>query len=204
MSLSLSKMLDSGAQSCHPPAALPTCPGSPLSTPVADRVSLTSVWGIAGIAVLLGNTILRLTGIVGEGLSNYPIAPWQWGVLLGWVAFMGWTEGYQGFQRGYSRRVVIRSLQLSQETAILPRVLAPLVCMGLMYAPRARMIFSWILVLGIAALVASMRMVPQPWRAIIDAGVVVGLSWGLIAMLVYFAQAVRGLPVPAPVARRVS
>ena len=204
MSHGLPKMLDSGAQSCHPHAALLLCPGCPLSTPVPDRMSLTSVWGITGIVVLLGNTILRLAGIVAEGLSDYPVAAWQWVLLLVWVVFMAWTEGYQGFQRGYSRRVVIRALQLSTEPAVLPRLLAPAVCMGLLFAPKARMVFSWTLVLGIAAVVVAMRLVPQPWRAIIDAGVVAGLSWGLVAILVYFTNAIRGLPVPAPVIRKVS
>jgi hypothetical protein len=203
MSRRLPKMLDSNAQSCHPPAALLLSPGSPLSIAASDRVSLTSVWGIAGIVVLLGDTIISLSRIVANGLTEYPLAAWQWVLLLAWVAFMAWTEGYQGFQRGYSRRVVIRSLQLSHEPAVLPRLLAPVVCMGLLYAPRARMLFSWTLVLGIAVLVAMMRHVPQPWRAIVDAGVVVGLSWGLIAIIIYFYQAVRGLPVPAPVVRRV-
>lgn len=180
------------------------CTGNPLSTPVPDRVSLTSVWGIAGIVVLLGNTIRRLVDIVAEGLSTHPVAGWQWLLLLVWVVFMAWTEGYQGFQKGYSRRVVIRALQLSSEPAILPRLLAPAVCMGLLFAPRARLMFSWTLVLGITALVLAMRLVPHPWRAIIDAGVVAGLSWGLIAIVAYFMNAMRGLPVPAPVIRKVS
>lgn len=184
--------------------ALTLCLGSLLSTSVPDRMSLTSVWGITGIVVLLGNTILKLASIVAQGLSDYPVTAWQWLLLLVWVVFMAWTEGYQGFQRGYSRRVVIRALQLSNEPAMLPRLLAPAVCMGLLFAPRGRLLFSWTLVLGIGVVVVAMRLMPQPWRAIVDAGVVAGLSWGLIAILVYFVNAMRGVPVPAPVIRRVA
>jgi DMSO/TMAO reductase YedYZ heme-binding membrane subunit len=34
-------------------------------------------------------------------------------------------------------------------------------------------------------LVLLVRLIQQPWRGIIDLGVVVGLAWGLISLLVF-------------------
>ncbi len=166
------------------------------------RPGWASVWGVAGIVLLLSRTILRLSAWVAELFNGVDMALWHWAVLGVWVVVMGWTEGYQGFQLGYSRRVVRRAFELDDERRWLPRLLAPIVSMGLCYAPRARLIVSWSVVSGIALLVTLVRQVPQPWRGIVDAGVVVGLSWGLLAIVVYFLNALRGVPVPAPVARR--
>jgi hypothetical protein len=33
------------------------------------------------------------------------------------------------------------------------------------------------------------RLLPQPWRGIVDAGVVVGLTWGTISLVVFCIQA---------------
>ena len=56
---------------------------------------------------------------------------------------------------------------------------------------------SWSMVLGIVTLVVLVRRLPQPWRGIIDGGVVVGLSWGIVAILILFGQGLTGRPVRA-------
>jgi hypothetical protein len=65
--------------------------------------------------------------------------------------------------------------------------------MGYFHATRRRQITSWSLTLGIIALVIGVRYLVQPWRGIIDAGVVVGLAWGVVAVGWF---AVRGLTAP--------
>jgi uncharacterized membrane protein HdeD (DUF308 family) len=70
--------------------------------------------------------------------------------------------------------------------------LAPLFCMGFFHGSRARLARSWLLTLGIVALVLGIRAMPQPWRGLIDAGVVVGLSWGSVSILVHAVRASRG------------
>ncbi|NJL19527.1 MAG: hypothetical protein HC901_04635 [Bdellovibrionaceae bacterium] len=42
------------------------------------------------------------------------------------------------------------------------------------------------------------RHVPQPWRGLIDVGVVLGLLWGLCAVLVFSVHVARGLPFHYP------
>jgi hypothetical protein len=70
--------------------------------------------------------------------------------------------------------------------------LAPFFCMSLFSATRRGLIVAWAVVGGVAALVAGVRMLPQPWRGIVDAGVVAGLAWGTLALVLYFARALAG------------
>ena len=39
------------------------------------------------------------------------------------------------------------------------------------------------------ALIILVRFLSQPWRGIVDAGIVAGLSWGFIALLAFSLQA---------------
>jgi hypothetical protein len=55
------------------------------------------------------------------------------------------------------------------------------------------MITGWVMVSIIAALVIGVRHVPQPWRGIIDAGVVVGLGIGLVSLLARYFAALSGI-----------
>jgi hypothetical protein len=43
---------------------------------------------------------------------------------------------------------------------------------------------------GVVALVLIVKSLPQPWRGIVDGGVVVGLAWGLVSLC---ASALRTL-----------
>ena len=62
--------------------------------------------------------------------------------------------------------------------------------MGLFHAPRRVLIVSRSMVVGIVLLVVTVRQLAQPWRGIIDAGVVVGLGLGLVSLGYLFVRAV--------------
>lgn len=61
--------------------------------------------------------------------------------------------------------------------------------MGLFHATKKRMKVSWGVTLGVAAIVALVKKLPYPWRNIVDAGVVAGLSWGSVAILALWVKA---------------
>jgi hypothetical protein len=61
--------------------------------------------------------------------------------------------------------------------------------MGYFHAPRRRQITSISVTVGIIVLVILVRFMPQPWRGIVDAGVIVGLAWGLAALAIFSVQA---------------
>ncbi len=62
--------------------------------------------------------------------------------------------------------------------------------MGLFHATKKRVIVSWSVTLGVAAIVALVKKLPYPWRNIVDAGVVVGLTWGTISIGIQWLQIV--------------
>jgi hypothetical protein len=107
---------------------------------------------------------------------------------------MAYFEGYRGFQRGFSPRVVVRALHLALHPRPLHVLLAPLFCMGLIHASRRRLLSSWILLVSIVAIVLLVRVLPQPYRGLVDAGVVVGLAWGLVALVGFAWAALAGSP----------
>ena len=103
-----------------------------------------------------------------------------------WFAYV---EGYKGFQRKFSPLVVSRSLTLHPRSPPHHLLLAPLYSMGMFHATKKRVIVSWSVTLGVAALIAGVKRMPYPWRNVVDAGVVVGLSWGMLSILVCYVMA---------------
>jgi hypothetical protein len=160
-----------------------------------------AVWGVAGVTLLLLSAITRLGAVALEPIQAGALAWWHVALYGGSIVFMAYTEGYRGFQRAWSPRVVARAMHVARNPRPLLVVLAPLVCMGFFHATRRRMIVSWVLTLAILTAVLAVRRLDQPYRGIVDAGVVVGLGWGLVALLWYFGQGLAGraMPVPADV-----
>ncbi|OGW40578.1 MAG: hypothetical protein A2010_01645 [Nitrospirae bacterium GWD2_57_9] len=145
-------------------------------------------WGVAGVALLLGSAIYRLTPLAVEALTS-ELLWYHWLVLLVVLLFMAYVEGYQAFQQGFSPRVAARARYLIAHRNLLHALFAPLFCMAYFHAPRRRRITAISVTAGIVVLVMLVRYVPQPWRGIVDAGVIVGLAWGLISLLILTVQA---------------
>jgi hypothetical protein len=175
---------------------------NPTNEPTAPRPSPLGVaaaaWGLLGVTALLGQAIWRLTPPAIEAFARHRLTPTQWVAAAGAVVFMGFFEGYKGFQRGFSPRVVKRALHLARHPRPLHVALAPLFSMGLLHASRKRLVVSWSIVVAVLAAVALVRHVAQPWRGIIDAGVVVGLAWGLAAVVAFALRAAAGRPPAVP------
>lgn len=161
------------------------------------RLHAAGAWGIAGVGALLVEAVVRLVpvarGVVATKLSTLELV-----ILVGWVLIGGYAEGYRGFHKQFSPRVVARALHLGEHPRPLYVVLAPLYCMGLLHATRRRVITSWTLTLGIVLVVLLVRQLAHPWRGIVDAGVVVGLSWGVGSIAYFTVQALRGCAMPVP------
>ncbi|MDO6565020.1 hypothetical protein Q4488_16690 [Amphritea sp. 1_MG-2023] len=149
---------------------------------------LAVVWGIVGITFIFGNAIVRI-GTIGFDTFAFSLNWYHWVALLVSVLFMGFAEGYRGFQRAYSPRVAARLLYLRDNVTPVRLIFAPLFCMGFFDIRRARMIATYCLLLGILVLIQLVHMLDQPWRGIIDLGVVVGLSWGCISIVLFVLKA---------------
>ena len=111
---------------------------------------------------------------------------------IGMCLWFAYVEGYKGFQLKFSPLVVKRSqtLQPFSGSNILHTLFGPFYAMGLFHATKKRKIVSWSVTIGVAVIVAAVKRLPYPWRNIIDAGVIVGLSWGSLSIAIQWFKAV--------------
>lgn len=146
--------------------------------------TIGAIWGILGVVLILGSAIIRILPHVFDafqlGLTFFETI-----VLVVWVPLMVITEGYRGFQKSFSPRIVSRAWRLTNHGQSIELILAPLYCIGYFHATRKRMITSWSLTSGIILLVFIVHTFPQPWRGIIDSGVVAGLLYGLMWVFIF-------------------
>ena len=155
------------------------------------RNGFAAVWGAAGGVGVCAFAVWRLAPIAVEALE-YALTTSQWILLVGNVVFMAWSEGYRGFQQKFAPRVAARALYLYRTAQPLwVRLLAPAFCFGYFRAARRTRLIAWVGTIGIIILVVLVHQLEQPWRGIIDAGVVVGLSWGIVTLLINFAKTWR-------------
>ncbi len=143
-----------------------------------------AAWGLLGVTYIIGSAVFRLAPYMVASF-DYQWNLWHWVLFVGFTFFMAYGEGYKGFQKAFSPRVAARALYLSKHPTPLRVILAPLFCMGFFGATRKRKIVTWCLTTGIIILIIIVRQLSQPWRGIIDFGVVLGLAWGTIALWVF-------------------
>ena len=146
-----------------------------------------ALWGITGFALLLGSAIFRLSSPA-QAAFLHPFRWYHWVGLLLTILFMVYLEGYRGFQKGHSPRMAARAKYLAHHPQLFHVLLAPFFCLGYFYTSSRRQISAITLTLGIIMLVLLVRLLDQPWRGIIDVGVVLGLSWGLVSLLLFCVQ----------------
>jgi len=158
-----------------------------------NRSQLVQAWGTLGVIGYLSFGVAKVVPIVLEGLGAID-STWQWALLAVTLIFFAYVEGYKGFQNGFSPRVVSRAWIVSEETAAAPfwhKVLAPAFCIGYFHGTFKRVATSWGVTTVIFAVVIGVKQLANPYRAIIDAGVIVGLVWGIVSILVLFAQSLQ-------------
>ena len=141
-------------------------------------------WGVFGVVYILGQTIGKLYSYVAE-LPFAELQVHHWIFVVFYTAFMAYAEGYKGFQKKFSPRIIARALYLKNNLTPIRFVLAPFFCIGYFHGTKKRLITSYCITAFIAILVLIVKVTPQPWRGMIDLGVIVGLSWGVIAILCF-------------------
>lgn len=151
-----------------------------------------ALWGIFGFVLILSQAIYRLAPLAWEPIASGQLETWQWGLYAFSIIFNGYSEGYKAFQLQVAPRVIARADHLASDPRLLHVILAPLFCMALFHASRRRLMVSWSVYAGILVLIIAVRQLAQPWRGMVDAGVVVGLSWGIASILVAFVDRLRG------------
>ncbi len=133
--------------------------------------------------LILGRALSRLFPLSVEALEQLPWTTAQYAFAAVWLIFMGYAEGYKGFQKRFAPRVVARAWHLAANPRWHHLLLAPAFCIGYFHGSRRRLITSWAITIGVVLIVMVVKQVSQPWRGIVDLGVVLGLGWGLVAVL---------------------
>ena len=147
-----------------------------------------ALWGLVGVFFILMIPIYRLTIIAVEAFSC-EFLWYHWVALVLNGLFLAHAEGYRGFQKGFSPRVAARAKYLKDHPNALYALLGPFFCMGYFCTPKKRKVFMISLTVGIIILILLIRLLSQPWRGIVDLGVVIGLTWGLISLLIFSPSA---------------
>lgn len=158
---------------------------------------LTFCWGIVGVLALFTRAIVRLFPYAWEPIADGTLGAVHIVTYVAWVAFNAYSEGYRAFQKSFCPRVVGRAHHLAQNPKPLHVLLAPIYCLSLFHANRRGLTVAWVMLALISLFIWLLRMTPQPWRGIIDGGVVVALAWGIIAMIVMGIKALAGTPPKA-------
>jgi hypothetical protein len=154
--------------------------------------NLLGVWSVLQVLSILFNAVKRLVPIALEPILKKELEPYQAVVCVVWCIYMAYTEGYQAFQRKFSPLVVKRAFGLSKNPSILNCLLAGPYSMGLFGATKKRMMVSWGVTIGVFGIVKAVKKLPYPWRSIVDAGVVVGLTYGALSICVQTVRALFG------------
>ena len=174
-------------------------PGSP---PVTLQGVVAACWATIGLSGLLLYAIVRLSMVVADG----GVGSWDWrhwAVAAANAVFMAWSEGYRGFQLKFSPRSAARVKWLLHHAAAVSTVLAPLFAMGYFNATRRRMAGVYGLTAFVVGAIIVVHSLPQPWRAVLDVGVIIGLAWGVASFLWSLKRtlAAAGFPVSPELAR---
>ena len=140
------------------------------------------IYSIGGVIAIFSSAIYRLYPHVRESMS-YEYSTLNWIVLTAYLIVMIVGKGYFALHRGFVPRVIDRSELLIENGNLIDKLLAPLYCMGFFKAPRKRIIISYVMIFFIVSFIVSASKISQPWRGIIDLGVVVGLSLGILSLL---------------------
>jgi hypothetical protein len=157
--------------------------------------SVASLWAAGGVVMILGKSIKRILPIALEPFDGVasPLSTFQLGSYIAMCLWFAYVEGYKGFQLKFSPLVVARAQTLKpfqKGSPIHHTILGPFYAMGLFHATRKRKIISWSVSIGVGLIVAAVKKLPYPWRNIIDAGVIVGLSWGSLSIIIEWVKAI--------------
>lgn len=147
------------------------------------RQKIIAVFAVAQVTFMLSSALVRLTPVALEPWRDGTLGAFGMAVAVAWGIFNAYAEGYKGFQRSFSPRTVARAAYLGKHARPIDLIFALPFSMGLYFAHKRQLVVSWTLLVGIVVLVVAVRALPQPYRGIVDGGVVTGLAWGLLSLL---------------------
>jgi len=159
--------------------------------PVTTR-PLLFLWASGGVVLLIAQALYRLSGIAYEALSSGAMSDMQWAICGVWTLSNCYMEGYKGFHKKFVPRVVARAHYLAHNPFQPATLIAPLFSMAFFHSDRRGKIGAWVVTVAVMLAIFVVRGLPQPWRGIVDAGVVAGLGIGTASLLYAMARRMSG------------
>lgn len=147
-------------------------------------------WGLGGFLLLMASAFRRLVPM-SAGAFDHELGAVHYAALIVWLVFMIYSEAYKGFHRAFAPRFGARLKHLYDHPSPLLVAFAPLYAMCYIHATRKRRIVVFSLTTGIILLIILIKQLPQPWRGIIDVGVVAGLFLGTLSVIHFTIRAFR-------------
>lgn len=140
------------------------------------------IWGLCGVLIFLLSAVWRILPDMHDvfaeqnGLEPYAAVS----ILL---PIMVYLEGYRGFYKRFTPRVVSRGKALVYQDNHIHQILAPLFCMGFIGSTIRRKFGLTIVTMSIVGLVFVVRELSQPWRWVVDLSVAVALLFGVVSII---------------------
>eukprot|EP00929_Paragymnodinium_shiwhaense_P016252 TRINITY_DN124507_c0_g1_i1.p1 TRINITY_DN124507_c0_g1~~TRINITY_DN124507_c0_g1_i1.p1 ORF type:complete len:200 (+),score=27.67 TRINITY_DN124507_c0_g1_i1:78-677(+) len=165
----------------------------PMGTTTARSngcVVVSQIWAVSFWIVLFADSIFNLFPNGLKPLKNRDLTPMQWFWYVFWCIGLLLGEGMGAFQKSFSPILIRRTRELTSSSSMCELILSPFFVAGLMTARPSRLLKSWILMaVLIPGLALTVPHLHYPYRECIDAGVVLGLSWGTGVVIVLAARA---------------
>lgn len=139
-------------------------------------------WGVGGVLLLVAVAIVKLSQPAAEALS-FPLRWFHWVALLPIVGFFLYGKGYHGFSRALAPHIARRAAALRAEPTTLRVLLAPLYCLGYFHNERRKQLAVVGMTLAMAGFIFLLPHLGQPWRGLLDVGIVAALVWGFGSIL---------------------
>jgi hypothetical protein len=139
-------------------------------------------WAVTGVTALFATAVVRL-GVRGVMTMAGGLAAAEWVALIVITAVFVYGEGVRALQMKYLPRLLERVAEVRAERRVLPRLLAPLHALMLVYAPAGTLIRAWAGSVAIALAVIIVRGFAEPWRGIVDFAVAAALGWATVVLI---------------------
>jgi hypothetical protein len=154
----------------------------------AIRRVMVIAWGVFGIAAVLGEAIVRLASTAAGELRSGLTAPEMF-ALAALAAIFIYGEGVCALHRRFVPSVVARSVSASESDRLVFAAFAPVYALSLIGAPARDVVRAGVGAIAIACAAVAVRLLPSPWRGIVDAAIASALAWGFVALIVHAAPA---------------
>lgn len=154
------------------------------STASETRGNGLFIWAIAGVVLLLSQAMFRLSQIAWEAISSGTMSQSQIAICIAWSLSNIYLEGYRGFHKRFVPRVIARAHYLATQPRPHTVLFAPLFAMAFFHSNRRAKGAAWGVTIAVMLAIVLVRTLAQPWRGIIDAGVVTGLGFGTLSLLI--------------------